>query len=136
MSRWFPPGRSRGTLLGVAAELLAHGREHLAGVIGLTPGVEALVERRRQYRSGDADIDGGENGPSPLARIRDTPGELVESGRLCECAGGEVEQPRGDDAAAPPDLSDLSDVEVVLVGLGITEGRSLGIDFAAAAACV
>ena len=38
---------------------------------------------------------------------------------------GEVQQPRADDAPAPPDLGDLGDVEVVAVGLGELLGLAL-----------
>jgi nucleoid-associated protein YgaU len=40
---------------------------------------------------------------------------------------GEVEQPGGDDAAAPPDLGDVAEVEVVLVVLGVAQRRRLRV---------
>ena len=43
-------------------------------------------------------------------------------------AGGQVEQPRADDAAAPPELGDLGQVEVVPVVLRVAQRRRLGVD--------
>ena len=50
--------------------------------------------------------------------------------------GGQVEQPRGHYAAAPPDLGDVGQVQVVLVVFRIAHGRGFGVGVAAAFACV
>ena len=63
--------------------------------------------------------------PSPESETRPAnPGELRVSLERC---GREIEQPRGDDAAAPPHLGDLPEIEVVLVELGIRQGRRLRV---------
>jgi hypothetical protein len=41
---------------------------------------------------------------------------------------GQVEQPRADDAAAPPDLGDLGQVHLVAIELGMAQRRRLGVD--------
>src|SRR5262245_18468532 len=65
-------------LLVVAAELLAHRREELIGVQVEPARGEAGVERRRQYRRRDADVDSGGRGPATLPGVGDAPGELLE----------------------------------------------------------
>ena len=66
--------------------------------------------------------------PAALAGVRDAAREVLELRDSGERRRGEVQQPRADDAAAPPDLGDLGDVEVVLVELGLAQRRGLGVD--------
>ena len=66
--------------------------------------------------------------PSPESETR--PGEVGEVGRFLHRRRGQVEQPGADHAAAPPDLGDLGQVEVVLVVLGLLERRGLGVGLA------
>ena len=63
--------------------------------------------------------------PSPESDTR--PEKSSRSGPAQQRRGGQVEQPRADDAAAPPDLGDLGEVEVVLVELGLAQRRRLGV---------
>ena len=72
--------------------------------------------------------------PSPESETR--PANSLSSGLSCERRRGQVEQPRGDDAAAPPHLGDVAQVEVVLVELGFAQRRGLGVDGALALADV
>ena len=56
-----------GSLLGVAAELLAHSGEDFVGEVGLATGTEALVERGGQYEGRHRLVDGGLYRPAALA---------------------------------------------------------------------
>ena len=64
--------------------------------------------------------------PSPESDTR--PANFARSGLSSSATGGQVQQPRGDDAAAPPDLGDVGQVQVVLVVLGVAQRRGFGID--------
>ena len=77
-------------------------------------------------------VDRGGHRPAAFARVADATRELREVGRLLERGRGEVEQPRRDDAAAPPHLRDLGDVEVVA---GTRRDRASGA-VSASAVCV
>ena len=66
--------------------------------------------------------------PSPESETR--PVNSDEVGRFLQRRRGQVEQPGADHAAAPPDLGDLGQVEVVLVVLGVVERRRLGVGLA------
>ena len=44
--------------------------------------------------------------------------------------GGQVEEPRRDDAAAAPHFRDVGEIEVILIVLRIAQGRSLSVGFA------
>ena len=72
-----------------------------------------------QHRRRHALVDRGDGRPPALTRIRHAAAELLELGRLVERDGRQVEQPGRDDAAAPPDLGDRGDVDVVHVELRI-----------------
>ena len=91
---------------------------------------EARVERGREHRGGDAFLDRRDRRPAALARVGDAAGELVERRGVVERRGGEVEEPRADDAAAAPDLGHLGRVDVELVELGPLERRRLGVHVA------
>src|SRR3954451_2339842 len=67
-------------LLGVAAELLAHRRQHLVAEHRAALGLEARRQRRQQHRSGDALVDGGQRRPPALARVGHPAAELLEVG--------------------------------------------------------
>ena len=64
--------------------------------------------------------------PSPESETR--PPNCDSSGSFEERRGRQVEQPRGDHAAAPPHLGYLADIDVVLVVLGVPQRRRLGVD--------
>ena len=80
--------------------------------------------------AGHALVDRRDRGPAALAGVGDAAGEVREVGRFLQRRRGQVEQPGADHAAAPPDLGDLGDVEVVLVVLGVLERRGLGVGLA------
>ena len=63
-------------------------------------------------------------------RNRHAAAECVEGRRDRQRVGGEVEQPRRHDAAAPPDLGHRRQVDLVLVELGVAQRRGLGVDLA------
>src|SRR5690242_2161547 len=69
-----------GRLLGVAAELLAHGRQDAVGEVALAPGGKTLVqggaEHGRRYRL----VDGGHDCPAALPGIRNVAAEARQPG--------------------------------------------------------
>ena len=56
--------------------------------------------------------------------------ELRQGRALGQGGRGQVKQPGGDDAAAPPYFSDIRQVEVKLIVLGFAQRRGFGIDLA------
>ena len=64
--------------------------------------------------------------PSPESDTR--PANFDSDGSSSSADGREVQQPRGDHAAAPPHFGDVAEVEVVLVVRGVAQRRRLGID--------
>src|SRR5438309_3073017 len=80
---------SRRRLLDVAAELPAHGREHLVGEVRPSLGREAFVEGGRQHVGGHPLVHGGDGGPAALARVRHPAPECGQLGVLDERLGGE-----------------------------------------------
>src|ERR1700756_4478229 len=108
--------------LSVTAELETHGGQYFCGKVELTARRETLVERFAQDGSGCAGFDGGDDGPAPLAGVRDAAGETLEGWLLEQGDGGEIEEPGGDDAAAAPDFGDVGQIEIVLVVLGVAQG--------------
>ena len=120
--------RSPRRLLDVPAELEAHRREHLVLEVRLAPRAESRVERRREHRRGHGLVDAAMivQRPSPESDTR--PANFDRPGSSTQCGGGQVQQPGGDHAAPPPHLGDVAEVEVVLVVLGVAQGRGLGVD--------
>src|SRR5436309_10031204 len=113
-----------GGVLDVAAELVAHGREHLVTEGVILAGAETIEQRRGEDVDRHRLLDGGLERPPPFARVLDLARELRKLGALGEGARRQVEQPRGDDAAAPPQLGDVGEVELeaVAVGQGLRGG--------------
>ena len=109
----------------MAAEALAHCGEHLLGEGVLLARAEAGVERGGERLGRHRLLDRRHHGPAALARILDMAGEARELAVAGERRGGEVEEPGGDDAAAPPDLGDVGEVEGEAVPLG--ELRRAGV---------
>ena len=64
--------------------------------------------------------------PSPESETR--PANCRERGIFDQGGRRQVEQPRGDHAAAPPHLGDVAQVEVVLVVLGVAQRRRFRVD--------
>ena len=73
---------------------------------------EACVERRRQHVGRHGFLDRGHDGPAALAEIVDQAGELDELRVRRQGDRRQIEQPRGDHAAAPPDFGDVGQIEV------------------------
>ena len=97
----------------VAAEAVAHRREHLLGEGVLLARAEAREERGGQHLGRHRLVDRRLDGPAAFAGILDEAGVTARSvAILGQRRGGEVEQPGGDHAAAPPDLGDVGEVEV------------------------
>src|SRR5262245_38059862 len=113
----------------MAAESVAHGREQIVCKVSLAPGAEPLVEGTGQHRHGHALVDGCLDCPTTFAGVGDAPREFQQLAIAQQGGGGKVEKPRGDNAAAPPDLGDLRQFEIVLVVPTIAQRRSLCVDY-------
>ena len=83
---------------------------------------------RPQHVGRHAFVDGGLDRPAPFARIGDSARELFQVRILDERRGGQVQQPRRDHAAAPPNLAHVAQIEVELIMLGIAQRRRFGVD--------
>src|ERR1700761_2487709 len=53
---------------------------------------------------------------------------MIEARVANQRSGGQAEQPRANHAAAPPDLRDLGQIQVVLIELGTMQRRGFGVD--------
>ena len=121
----FPEGRTvsasvTSRLLGVAAEPLAHRRQHLVGEVGLAARGEPRVERRGEHRRRHALVDRGHrpsSGPRP-SRTRDRRSS-ARSGDSCRAwavrssSQEPITLPRRQTSATS------GEVDVVLVVLGV-----------------
>ena len=72
---------------------------------------EAGEQRRGQHRRGTAGLDRLLHRPAALPGIADAAGIPRERRVLRQRRGGQVEQPGGDDRAAPPDLRDVREID-------------------------
>src|SRR5579864_978360 len=99
----------------MAAELVAHGGKQLVREIRVAARAEALVERGRQHMGRDAFVDGGLDRPASLTGVGNVALKGSERGVARESIRRKVEQPRGDDAAAPPDLCYLGEIEIIAI---------------------
>ena len=113
----------------MAAESVAHGRKQLVLKIGITARTETCVERRGQHWRWHAFINGRFDGPSAFARIRNASGKPGECRIFGQRVRRQVEQPRGDYAAAPPDFRNFGEVKIKLIVFRIAQRRGLGIAF-------
>src|SRR5215831_10184131 len=93
------------------AEAGAHCRENLFGEGVVFPRAEAREQGRGQDFRGYRLVDCGIDGPAAFTGILDKARIVVERVVFSESSCGEVEQPGRDDAAAPPDLGNVGDVE-------------------------
>src|SRR5680860_192408 len=116
-----------GLLLVVPAEFLAHGRHHLVAEIGGAARREALVQGGGEDRGRYALVDRGDARPAAFARVGDPAFDIAQVGRDRERVRGQVQEPRGDDAAPAPHLCRGTDVDVVLVVLRLSQRRGLGV---------
>src|SRR5918993_2882565 len=66
--------------LGMATELLPHGREHLVGEVVLAPGRETLEKRGGEHRCRYADIYRRLDGPATLTRVGHPAGQPFQLG--------------------------------------------------------
>ena len=114
----------------VPAKSKAHGRKQFVLVIRLAARGEPFVERGGQHRHRHAFVDGRLDRPAAFAGIGDPAGEFRQLRVRSQRGGRQVQQPRGDHAAAPPDLGHVGQIEVVLVMLRIAQRRRFGVGFA------
>ena len=109
----------------------------LAAVV-LSAGTESLKQRGRQHRRGRGALDGGVGRPAAFAGVGYAARERPQVRVLCQRAGRQIEQPRADDAPAPPQLGDLWEGELYWIVLGVAQRSRLGVRRAArvpASAC-
>src|ERR1700744_4732955 len=81
-----------GFLFRVPAELGAHRGQDLVGEFRLSLRGEAVVQRGAEPLRGHAFVDGGLDGPAPLARVGHAAAECGQLGILDHRLGGEIEQ--------------------------------------------
>src|SRR5215510_8320387 len=98
-------------LLEMSTELVAHRREQLVGEVGLAARAETRVQGGRQDGNGHGLVDRGLDRPAPLSGVRHAPSELRERGIGEQGGRRQVQEPRGDDAATPPHLGDVGQVQ-------------------------
>src|SRR5215472_1270607 len=115
----------------MSAELETHRREQLVLIIRLAARTKALIERGGEHRHRYGLVDGGLDRPAPFSGVGHAACKLLQVGIFHQCRGRQVEQPGCNDAAAAPHFSDVAQVEVILVMLGITEGSRFGISLMA-----
>src|SRR5215468_3568242 len=115
-------------LFEMATESESHRREELVLIIGVTARGEAFIERSGENRSWDGLVDGSLDGPSAFTGVGHTAGELFEFRIFDQSRRRQIEQPRGDNAASPPYLGDIAQVQVVLIVFGIAQRCGLGVD--------
>ena len=111
----------------VPAEAEAHGGEHAVPEVALATGAESAIERRCQDGGRHGRVDGRHARPAALAGVGHEAAEALEVAVLDHRLCRQVEEPRGDDAAAAPQLRDRGQVQVVLVELGLTQWAGLRI---------
>src|SRR5512134_2059509 len=99
--------------LAVAAEFVAERRQELVGEARRLARPEAGEQRRRQHMGRHRLLDRRIDRPAALAGILDHAGIALEALVLRQRLGGEIEKPRADDAAAPPQLGNVGEVEIV-----------------------
>src|ERR1039458_6271834 len=97
----------------VTTELLSHGGEHLLREGMILPRAEARIQGRRQHFGRNRFFDRRLNRPAPFAGILHEPAVLGERGILGQRHRRQVQQPRTHHAAAPPDLGNIRQVEIV-----------------------
>ena len=95
----------------MAAEALAHGGDDLLGISMALARTEARVERRRQNLGRHRFLDSRLDRPPTLAGILDIAGIRIEPALMRQGARRQIEQPGGDDAAAPPDFRNVGEIE-------------------------
>src|ERR1700688_2158234 len=122
------PGLAARRALQVAAELLAHGGEHLLAEGVLLARAEAREQRRREHVGRHRFLERGGDRPAPLPRIVDEAGVAGEVRALGQRHRREVEQPRRDDTAAAPELGDVGEVELEAMPLRQLRRAGVGKD--------
>ena len=117
-----------GGLFHVAAERVTHRGQQFVGEVGLAARAEAIVSAALITGAGADSSMAAIDRPAALAGIRDPALELRQIRALQKRHRRQVQQPRGDHAAAAPDLGDVGQIQVVLIVFGVAQRSSLGID--------
>src|SRR5262245_37799819 len=111
--------RAANRLLKMTAEFVAHCREQLVLEIGFPTRAKTLVERGCENRRRHSLINRRLDCPPSFARVGDASRESGESRVFDQCGRRKIEQPGRDYAAAPPQFGDITEIEVILIVVGI-----------------
>src|SRR5829696_2144895 len=108
-------------------ELESHSGQNFISEVRFAPRTKALEQRRAQHGYWNAFFNRRVDRPTPFAGVGDTSREAFQLRMLRECDRCQIQQPRSDDTAAPPELSYLRYIEIVLVVFRIAQWRGLSI---------
>src|SRR6266567_5520983 len=117
-----------GWFLQMSAELVTHGGQEFVCKVGFAARAETLVKRRGENRGRHRFVDCGLDGPASFARVRHSSGKLRKAWILNQGAGREIQEPRGDYTATPPNFCDVFKIQFVLVVLRIAQRRCFSVD--------
>ena len=102
----------------------SHRRQHLVLEDVLIARSESLEQCGGEHVRGHALVIRGLQRPASFARVRDAAAEFLERRVSGQRGRGQVEQPRTDHAAVPPDFGDLVEIEIVLIVLAALAAAS------------
>ena len=97
-----------GRLLDMSSELKSHRGRKPVGKVRLAARAESRIKRRAQHGGRHIFIDCRLDRPPAFSAIRHTSTECCERRILGQGGRCQIQQPRGDDAAAPPDFRDVT----------------------------
>src|SRR5689334_14420066 len=112
----------------MAAELRTERGEQLFREGVIAPRSEPRVQRCCQHVGRHFFLDGRVNSPSAFTRVGDLADKLRKLRIRGERKRGEIEQPRTDDAAAPPEFGDRGEIQVVSMFFRQRTGRRITQD--------
>src|SRR5690349_4867091 len=96
----------------MTAELVTHHGQQLVGISLPVARAQPFEQSERDNRSGRVLIDGFGHGPAALTRIRHFGANVFEIRVFGKSFRREIEKPRTNDAAVPPDVRDLMNIEM------------------------
>src|SRR4051794_31022803 len=107
-------------------ELISQRRDHPHRECLVVARIEAGEERPRDHTDIDAAVDRFEHGPAAFARVVDVSAQVLEARVTTESELGQLEQPGANHAASVPELGDLLEVVLELLG-GLEEVESFRV---------
>jgi hypothetical protein len=97
-----------------------HGGKQLVCKIGVASGAKSLIKRGGEDWSRNTLVNGSLDRPPAFSRVGDSPSKLSHGRALHKRRCCKAEELGGDDAAASPDFSNISQIELILVKFGVT----------------